>query len=69
MTLLKHDPRPWSDEDRAEPLSGLRLPSTDLPVMRLGRELTGDLAALEDREWLVTNGIGGYAVRQPVGRC
>lgn len=61
MTLLKHEDRPWSGEDHAEPLSGLRLPPTDLPVMRFGRELTADLAALEDREWLVTNGIGGYA--------
>jgi predicted glycogen debranching enzyme len=27
----------------------------------LGRETTGDLAAALDREWLVTNGLGGYA--------
>ena len=26
-----------------------------------GREVTGNLAAAESREWLVTNGIGGYA--------
>ncbi len=26
-----------------------------------GREICGDLAAAERREWLVTNGIGGYA--------
>jgi predicted glycogen debranching enzyme len=26
-----------------------------------GREITGDLAAAEQREWLVTNGIGGFA--------
>ena len=26
-----------------------------------GREICGDLAAAESREWLVTNGIGGYA--------
>ncbi|MFZ5874768.1 MAG: amylo-alpha-1,6-glucosidase [Nitrospirota bacterium] len=27
----------------------------------LGRDLCGDLAVSESREWLVTNGIGGYA--------
>lgn len=26
-----------------------------------GRELCGDLATAGTREWLVTNGIGGYA--------
>ena len=26
-----------------------------------GREICGDLRAAESREWLVTNGIGGYA--------
>ena len=29
--------------------------------VQLGREICGDLAAAESREWLVTNGIGGYA--------
>jgi predicted glycogen debranching enzyme len=29
--------------------------------VQFGRELCGDLAAAESREWLVTNGIGGYA--------
>src|SRR5260370_5798524 len=29
--------------------------------VQLGREIGGDLAAAEWREWLVTNGIGGYA--------
>jgi predicted glycogen debranching enzyme len=29
--------------------------------MQFGREICGDLAAAESREWLVTNGIGGYA--------
>jgi predicted glycogen debranching enzyme len=34
----------------------------DLPrVVRFGREVCGDLAAAEAREWLVTNGLGGYA--------
>lgn len=26
-----------------------------------GRDICGDLGAAERREWLVTNGIGGYA--------
>jgi predicted glycogen debranching enzyme len=30
-------------------------------VIDVGRELCGDLATAESREWLVTNGIGGYA--------
>src|SRR5215469_10053818 len=29
--------------------------------VRFGREICGDLAAAEKREWLVTNGIGGFA--------
>jgi len=29
--------------------------------IQFGREVCGDLAASESREWLVTNGIGGYA--------
>jgi predicted glycogen debranching enzyme len=29
--------------------------------VQMGREICGDLAAAESREWLVTNGIGGYA--------
>jgi predicted glycogen debranching enzyme len=31
------------------------------PAVDLGREITGDLSAASAREWLVTNGIGGYA--------
>lgn len=34
-----------------------RLPS----VVSFGREVCGDLAAAEQREWLVTNELGGYA--------
>jgi predicted glycogen debranching enzyme len=30
-------------------------------VVDFGREICGDLRAAESREWLVTNGIGGYA--------
>ncbi len=29
--------------------------------IRIGRENCRDLSGLETREWLVTNGIGGYA--------
>lgn len=29
--------------------------------IRFGRAIASDLSAAEDREWLVTNGIGGYA--------
>ncbi len=34
-----------------------KLPS----AISFGREVCGDLAAAEKREWLVTNGLGGYA--------
>ena len=30
-------------------------------MLDFGREVCGDLAASATREWLVTNGIGGYA--------
>ena len=30
-------------------------------AVEFGRDICGDLAAAESREWLVTNGIGGYA--------
>jgi predicted glycogen debranching enzyme len=30
-------------------------------VVQFGRDICGDLAAAERREWLVTNGLGGYA--------
>jgi predicted glycogen debranching enzyme len=34
---------------------------SDQAEIQFGREICGDLAAAESREWLVTNGIGGYA--------
>jgi predicted glycogen debranching enzyme len=34
---------------------------SDQAEIRFGREICGDLAAAESREWLVTNGMGGYA--------
>ncbi len=33
----------------------------DVLVVEFGREICGTLEAAEQREWLVTNGIGGYA--------
>ncbi len=30
-------------------------------MIDFGREICGSLAAAERREWLVTNGVGGYA--------
>jgi predicted glycogen debranching enzyme len=45
----------------------------DFPdVVDFGREICGDLTAAESREWLVTNGIGGYAFGTVAGhhtRC
>ncbi len=39
------------------------LPTTPIeqPLVQFGREVCGDLAAGLRREWLVTNGLGGYA--------
>ncbi len=34
---------------------------SDASVVSFGREICGDLSAGEQREWLVTNGIGGFA--------
>ncbi len=46
---------------------------TDLPgVLDFGREVATDLAAAERHEWLITNGIGGYATGTIAGslsRC
>ena len=36
-------------------------PATPAPFVRFGRETCGDPAAALRREWLVTNGLGGYA--------
>jgi predicted glycogen debranching enzyme len=33
----------------------------DLPYVSFGREIAGELAVAETREWLVTNGLGGFA--------
>ena len=36
-------------------------PRRYMPSVRFGRELCGSLESAEQREWLVTNGIGGFA--------
>ncbi len=36
--------------------------SVKLPFIHFGREITGELSQSTRREWLVTNGIGGYAM-------
>jgi predicted glycogen debranching enzyme len=49
---------------KRDPQSNSRkaMPSAALPcVVRFGREVTADLSIAERREWLVTNGIGGFA--------
>jgi predicted glycogen debranching enzyme len=48
---------------RAKPEAMRRIPATVLesPLVRFGREICGDLSAALRREWLVTNGLGGYA--------
>ncbi len=39
-----------------------------LPIaIEFGREICGDLAAAEAREWLVTNGLGGFAMGTVAG--
>jgi predicted glycogen debranching enzyme len=46
--------------------------STLPALVDFGREICGDLSAAESREWLVTNGIGGYAFGTVAGhhtRC
>ncbi len=46
----------------------LPAPNSVLPsVVDLGREICGDLASVGSREWLVTNGIGGYAFGTAAG--
>ena len=35
--------------------------TTCTPLISFGRELCGDVASAESREWLVTNGLGGFS--------
>jgi hypothetical protein len=44
------------------------VPVEPLLADRLGRDICADLATAERREWLVTNGIGGYASGMVAGR-
>ena len=50
------DPAPETAVDR---MALATVADTQLPI-RFGREVAGDLEVAEQREWLVTNGIGGY---------
>ena len=49
----------------SKPVHDLTAPSTNTPVwppvVDFGREICGDIWMAERREWLVTNGIGGFA--------
>lgn len=47
--------------ERAKPNGKPRSMAPPGSPVAFGREITGDLNAAEQREWLVTNGIGGYA--------
>src|SRR5713101_8372445 len=38
-----------------------RTAAKPVPGFEFGREICGDLGIAEQREWLVTNGIGGFA--------
>src|ERR1700757_2201458 len=42
------------------PMAGKLEDSADPPIA-FGREICNDLSVAEQREWLVTNGIGGFA--------
>src|SRR5574337_565859 len=43
-------------------VTGLDAPFDNFPpCVGFGREICGDLPAAEQREWLVTNGLGGFA--------
>jgi predicted glycogen debranching enzyme len=44
-----------------EATGGPRSTVLESPLVRFGREICGDLPSALRREWLVTNGLGGYA--------
>ena len=46
---------------RCNPLAAKERSVPEQAEVQFGREICGDLVAAESREWLVTNGIGGYA--------
>jgi len=45
----------------ADAIRNGRLQISNFPCVSFGREICGDLAIAETREWLITNGIGGFA--------
>jgi hypothetical protein len=50
----------WLHDSQVD--SPAKLPAQTLPTeVDFGRDICCDLLAAESREWLVTNGIGGYA--------
>src|SRR5206468_77751 len=61
--LERRQPAGGSVADRGGPATrGLRRPEVlRADVLDFGREVAGDLAVAESREWLCTNGIGGFA--------
>lgn len=42
---------------------------SDVAEIQFGREVCGDLDTAEKREWLVTNGLGGFASGTVAGTC
>src|SRR5665213_2675151 len=42
-------------------------PRSSMPALELDRTLCGDLALAEAREWIVTNGLGGFAAGTVAG--
>ena len=57
MTELETADRPAIPRE----IPGLRNISLPPGIISFGREVCGDLSQAESKEWLVTNGIGGYA--------
>src|SRR5258707_7037246 len=53
--------RPRSRGARSAPAAGTRGVSSNGTIVKFGREVCGNLDAAETREWIVTNGIGGFA--------
>ena len=53
MATTEKGANPPTEQEMTAPLSNA--------VVQLGREVCGSLELAEQREWLVTNGIGGYA--------
>ncbi len=61
----------WHHHYRVSPTPDPAAPGLSAEI-DFGREICGDLASAESREWLVTNGLGGYAFGTVAGhhtRC